>query len=41
VDHKELVDHKEVINNPKAEKTMEEEVYMIAKNKTRELVDIP
>ena len=41
MDHKEPVDHKEFINNPKAKKTMEEEVYMIAKNKTRELVDIP
>ena len=40
-DHKEPVDHKEVINDPKAKKTMEEEVYMIEKNKTREVVDIP
>ncbi|XP_068461601.1 uncharacterized protein [Phaseolus vulgaris] len=40
-DHEEPVDHKEVINDPKAKKTMEEEVYMIEKNKTREVVDIP
>jgi len=40
-DHKERIDHKEVINDPKWKKAMEEEVYMIEKNKTRELVDIP
>ena len=40
-DHKEPADHKEVINDPKSKKTMEEEVYMIEKNKTWELVDIP
>ena len=37
----EPADHKEVINDPKSKKTMEEEVYMIEKNNTRELVDIP
>jgi len=40
-DHKEPVDHKEVINDPKSKKAMKEEVYMIEKNKTREVVDIP
>jgi len=39
-DHKEPADHKEVINDPKSKKAMEEEMYMIEKNKTWELVDI-
>ena len=37
----EPADHKEVINDPKWKKAMEEELYMIEKNKTWELVDIP
>jgi len=37
----EPADHKEVINDPKSKKAMKEEVYMIEKKKTRELVDIP
>ena len=40
-DYKEPLDHKEVINDPKSKKAMEEKVYMIEKNKTREVVDIP
>jgi len=39
-DHREPVDHKEVINDPKSKKAIEEKVYMIEKNETRELVDI-
>ena len=37
----ELVDHKEVINEPKWKKAMEEELYMVEKNKTWEFVNIP
>jgi len=34
-------DHEEDLNNPKWKKEMEDESYMIKKNKTLELVDIP